>query len=359
MNKPPTETNQEKFEHRDQWIASVTPSLLTPTYEHWALSVKQLNQASQAFCEESPSEMTTDRLAVVQEAWKQSMRDWAHMQFLTLTPNRDILTYYAVHHWPNVRASSLDRQMQVLIEKEQAVTANDISGSLARQGLPPIEWLLFSAPEDRSVLASFKDPNSSRCEVLLIIASLLDEHVSQVNSQWQNKALDFAQPAETEGGFTDSALPTKLVINGISNVLETTRRYKLLEPLGSSAQAAKPNTLEAFRSEFSINLLRENLQFLDRLMKGENEQTARFYGLYQMLADQSDAELVEQLKKTLQDVQQKANNIARLETALDGPQRQDAQALLSGIIELKQLIDSQLFAAMGVKQDAFNESDGD
>ncbi len=144
------------------------------------------------------------------------------------------------------------------------------------QGFPALERLLF---EDDSLASLQSDP--FRCQVAQAIARNIDEIATGVHTRWVDEFRATVANADDRGFFESSEDAT---IDFLKAQVETVRRIqqqKLEEVIGETASEARVRRAESWRSARSLRNLRLNVQALEALFNGnENQEVALSTVLY-------------------------------------------------------------------------------
>ena len=338
---------------RDRLSLEVTNSLLNPSYQALLQTTQSMNSQIQQACSNTTS-IDNTVVVSIRDHWKQVMSIWAQTQLIIFPPLSNDLQQFSIHNWPNVRQNRLDTLLEELLVNS-SVSVSTISANLSLQGLPAIEWLLYELAGSTDIITAFQRSDQYRCDVLTSVSNVLLERVQLVNQQWFDGAENFANPDGVIGLYNNSIETVELVINGIFHAFEKIHRFKLVEPLGVSIDTADDRGLEAFRSEYSLVMLQENLNFLKRIFDGDNT-----FGINDYLIANGQSAFANSFSEQLDSIITKAQLPYTLEGNLnDVNNRVEIEDLSLAIDELKDLMQLQLFSTLGVVQSAFNENDGD
>jgi len=239
-------------------------------YDHEILpltSAFEKAAASLAIRAASFREMTDpEHLLGLQLQWEQTVKIWKQLELYDLGTVGESFISYQINRWPadtlkieeNVRgAENLDKSFIASI------------GSSSR-GISALEYLLYAEGHPRVVQSFTSDENTDRrLDYLLALAEVLHDNSLEYRALWQSYGEPFT--ASLENGINGSQ---NLVINAMVSLLEEIIVAKLGAPLGdSSGGTPQPDQLEASRSGFSRETLRQNLSALQRCFTGDFSQS--------------------------------------------------------------------------------------
>jgi predicted lipoprotein len=135
--------------------------------------------------------------------------------------------------------------------------------SVAIQGLPALESLLFEEGVDASAFGSGRE-SSYRCELMQAIAGNLAAMATEVLEAWTSGTPPVREQvltaAEGNGHFASGAEVSVLFLRDLRTSLQTVADLKLARPLGEDAPAAKPRRAESWLSGRSLRNIRIDLE---------------------------------------------------------------------------------------------------
>ena len=194
------------------------------------------------------------------------MDDWQSLQWLRAGPAERFLRYYRFQIWPD-RHGTVARQIRKLLRDETINVLDEkrfVQSSVAIQGLPAMEWLLFEQEQTDQAFV-FNGSPTFRCHFLKAISANLKNISSGLLADWggyYKEAITnpgvgsdlYATPIESASVFL-SQLSTQLTF-----IFET----KLQEPLGLKNEGDKTRLkyAESWRSARSLNNVLQNLRTL-------------------------------------------------------------------------------------------------
>ncbi|MDY0874376.1 imelysin family protein [Dongia rigui] len=254
-------------------------------------------------------------------------------------------------YWPE-RRNVVEKQINALLAgKGQDGLAPDqlANGSVAVQGLPVLERILYGEDKGQHLLAG--DEAERRRAIVVAIARNLKSIAADAQGIW---AANIKDPAKAANIF--AANPGEGIAQAYTNLLTITQivaDQKLGAPLGGADAAnAKPKAAEQWRSGRSLRNIQLNLE------------TAR----NSVLAPGGFADLLPSDQAALQDSVTKAFDDAIAATKAAGSDlsaavthqdhRKPVTALLVKVNHLRDLLRQQMPPALGVTL-GFNELDGD
>ncbi len=244
-------------------LADTANQVMSPLYAELNSQTQQLLQQSQAFCQ-APSEQTQQQL---QQQWRDTMNAWARVQPIGFGPVETGNLRWKIQFWPD-RKDLTSKKTEALIRSDETLTAERVAAaSVSVQGLAALEYLLF---DERVKAVSFYQQNSRRCELLQAIAERVHQVTQQVEDEWPDFAAKFAQPSVDNPLYPDNKAALAELLNTLVVGVEVVKRNKLGLPIanGANAQHAKPYRLEAWRSQYSLALMRASTETLEQLYRG-------------------------------------------------------------------------------------------
>ncbi|WP_175488709.1 imelysin family protein [Modicisalibacter muralis] len=307
-------------------------------YERLLESTRALDQATQRFCD-APSASALDEL---KGDWRDAFFDWQRVRFVDFGPIDLDSRAWQFQFWPDSK-NLVARKADYWLSDGRTATSEAIAGgSIAVQGFPALEYLLFDASlAGRGI----KPSDAQACALLTAIAGHLAQEATEVNQEWQA----FATFYKTTDTLTDTT------IHAAMTGLEILVDRRLASPLGlRGTPQVNPYAADAWRSGVSLGTLRASIEGMKRYFAP---------GLRALLAERGLDELIapldEQLASTLAEIQALEKRERSLGEMLETQEGYaDLQSLFIEASQLKQLINGRIAAALGVVT-GFNSSDGD
>lgn len=217
----------------------------------------------------------------LRDAFQQASDAWAQAEFFRAGPLSQQTRAERIDYWPDPRGAA-EKGLRVLLAAPDAATPEKIaSESVAVQGLPALERLLYAAEGSDAKTISDKE-----CSLGRAIASNLANIAGALDTEWNDPKtgeaarLQAASQDEAKGREGAVALLTDLV-TGIRIVED-----KKMPPLfGVKGAAANPHAAKAWRSGRSERDIAQNLASLQQA-----------YAALKPFAPEASASVIEKLQ---------------------------------------------------------------
>lgn len=238
-----------------------------PRYQILAQTSRTLSTGLDAFCR-APDETG---LRDVRGEFVSTLDAWNGIAHIVFGPIATEQRLYRFQLWPDKRGNGQKQVLRLLAEAEPArlEPAAFTRESVAVQGLSALELLLF--PADEVEVGDFTaDAGASfRCRFATAIGHNLANMADATLADWTQgddayrQAL--LQAGSGDGRFADQRAVSGALLQALSTGTQLVHQFKLLEPLGASAEAAKPRRAESWRSHRSLANVCTNLRALGHL----------------------------------------------------------------------------------------------
>jgi predicted lipoprotein len=349
-----------KNERLGRVLTTTGETVASPAYVAFAEVAAELETETATFCG-GPS---AERLRTVQAAWRRTMSAWLFASVPQFGPIRDDNRSLRIEFWPDAN-NNVPRAVEQLLASGEPISADVLAGrSVAAQGLPALEQLLFDP--DADPLAAFLDPasGSRRCDAIRAMSTNLAAIAADVATAWQPSRGDYAEQlarSGVEGGaFATRGAAVEEVINSMITVIERTKNDRLAKPLalpgGGSPVLARA---ESHRSRTSLANVARALEALRALyLGGEGAETA--FGFDDFLRLGTEASLDGRIQRLFESTIDRARALPASFTDLlaDPAAQPELSILFTELTELTGLLKNDLAEATGVVV-GFNENDGD
>lgn len=307
-------------------------------YERLLESTEALDQSAQHFCA-APSAPALDEL---KQDWRDAFFDWQQVRFVDFGPIDLNSRAWQFQFWPDSK-NLVARKTDYWLSDERTATREAIAkGSIAVQGFPALEYLLF----DKTLAERGIEPSDAQaCALMTAVTGHLVQVTAQINEEWET----FGPFYKTTDTLTDTT------IHAAMTGLEILVDRRLAAPLGlRGTPEVNPYAADAWRSGVSLGTLRASIEGLKRYFAPGLRALLTERGLDKLIVP-----LDEQFADTLVELQvleQRAQSLGAMLATSDG--YADLQSLFIEASQLKQLINGRIAAALGVVT-GFNSSDGD
>jgi len=335
--------------------ASLVERHVLPRYRDFAQAGAALVDAADAFCDGR----TAERLAVLKDAYVAASDGWQRVQHLRFGPSEAFMRNMRIAFWPDPR-NMVARQVDALLEqRDPAALAPEAvaRGSVAGQGLPALERLLYGEDAEAALLGE-ATAAGYRCGAIQAVARNLAGISADTVADWTGGASPYeAVLRRADGGaYQNAREATAELFKSMFLAVELVADHKLKRPLGASRQAARPKLAEAWRSGRALANLRLDLAAAEAMYLGEGG-----VGFSTLLRDVAgDAALDDLLRRAFAQTRASADAIpVPLDLAVaDVGHRPAVEQLQTETAALKALLVQRLAPALDIPV-GFNALDGD
>jgi predicted lipoprotein len=316
----------------DDTLKQLVERFIVPHYQALALTADAQEQAWSEFCAR-PDAMGFKAL---QRAYLATADTWSQIEFLHYGPIAEEFRAERLSYWPE-RKNATAKGLALLLEKDGiADLAPEIfaKNSVAAQGLPALERLLFDANAQRDMLLG--DRRQRRCAVGQAIAWNVVMIAHEVRLGWTNDlAESIAQPDTAKEA-------TSRIATDFLTFFAYMRDSKLRPALGKDVASARPQLAESWRSKRSKRALQLNLEAAEDvskiIMKGKEGDTPSTIATAESFADG----LPDEFGPAVSDIKQ----------------RQQFFLLLDALAAARDRAHDEIPAVLGITV-GFNSRDGD
>jgi len=330
---------------------------VVPGYTRLAEATAGLSTAADTFCA-APS---MPALEALRGAYGAAADAWQGIQHVRFGPVELFMRSVRFAFWPDPR-NTVSRQLtSTLAARDPEAVAQPAfdKGSIAVQGLPALERLLYGKDSAAALMASGDDARY-RCTMITAIAHNLAVIAKDVEAAWTKGDRPFAavisQAGPDNDRYRDPKEATLDLFKSLYSAIELVADHKLAKPLGETLAAARPSLAESWRSERSLDNVRANLAAAEAMYRGEGG-----YGMSDFVRQAAgDAAFDDLLSRAFTQTRATADRIALpLEAAVSDPAARPAvEQLATEAAALKQLLVQRLSTALGIPV-GFNALDGD
>lgn len=312
---------------REMWHGAVELQ-----YAELSAASERLEASAARFCQGS-DEALRQRL---ENDWLSAYQAWQAVRFIQFGPIEQNSRGWQLQFWPD-RKNLVGSKVRGWLNAAEAPDAQDIaSDSVAIQGFPALEYLLYDDAMDEQALS---DPKA--CSLMQAITTHLADTTSALHRDWQA----FGEHYLDTGDYTETTLASAI------QALEILEDKRLGEAMGLKGAPANGYLAEAWRSEQTVRLVESSLEGL---------RTGFLPGLTALLREADALPLAEafrdQLDKTL--VQASELPPGLVPSLEDEEAFRGLQSLYLDISQLRHLLGNEIAGELGLVR-GFNSSDGD
>jgi predicted lipoprotein len=244
--------------------------VIRPGYAALAEETAALRGKVETLCE-APSPAALD---ATKQGFAAAVAAWSEVEILRFGPVTETHRYERLFYWPDPKGIGLRQVQDALAKKESGVViANELAEkSVALQGLPALEYLLFGDGADRLAEArpggyesppDTEDEGAFRCAYALAIATNIDRIVGAVVEAWREGSAyekAFLGPVPEDPLYHTPKEVTLDLFKSFTSGIELVRDQKLGKPLGASPGEARPRLAAFWRSGLTFENVAGNLE---------------------------------------------------------------------------------------------------
>jgi len=333
-------------------VAKTAKTAIIPDYQAFGRAAKLMQTRLEALCKTPDN----DTLRSARYQFAALATGWGRVQYISFGPIFEHQRAFRIEYWPDKR-NVVGRQLaEVLKKQEHAALEPDrfATTTVGVQGLPALERMLFGD----DALSELKGPGAAfRCGLFAAISNNLETIARDVVAGWTEGDNAFLARIE-HPSEDDEELPSGRDAAGrlLNDLLTTTiamRDMKLLAPLGTSLEKAKPQQAEYWRSEQTVTALKANIEGLRRQFNT---------GLGEMLLNMPDGRVHALKMKVAFEVLVNDTEMLRnltFERALADPAgREKIKEIADHLAQVRDLIANQVAPTLNLPI-GFNALDGD
>ena len=310
---------------------------ILPRYTDLVQKTKALRLTVNRLCKN----VSSTRLFEARTTFHDALDSWQSIEHIRFGPVESISAHARLNFWPDRRNRVGKHLRQLLVRTNKKIlkpSAFEL-GSVAVQGFPALERLLFAKTAERnfseteSIITPCRAANAMTANIVSISLKIV--------SLWKNKQFAFKKSKNGTGELFNS------LASGLKGIAE----LKLKGPVGSATGRARPKRAENWRSSREIKNIRWNLSALNNLYK----HMANTAG--SILSETPHDNIIRQLfKRTLNDLDSLGPSMGAMLATDQG--RLKVKVLAADILDLRELIITHVAEALNLTI-GFNSLDGD
>lgn len=328
---------------QNEMLENYSSNIMKPSFNSYQSKVNSLNEKINTFVA-SP---TTETLSDAQTAYKETYLSWANVNAFQFGPALDIALLASSNTFPT-NYTALEEDIVAEELNLSSITANN------KKGLPAIDYLLH-LDGNTAVLEAFNN-NAFRGEYLKGVAQDLLSKATYVNDAWN---AEYAQEfASNEGNDPSSSL--SYLVNEYNKAFERCKNQRVGYPLGKSSITGKssPRSVEAYYSDYSLALLKQNIASLENIFKGNDGKGLDDYLTAYYNAGSIQEDLSSKILSQFASINDKLENCEDPFSKHIEDQDQKGEELYAEMTKLVIMIKSEMPSALSVKI-TYQDSDGD
>ncbi len=221
-----------------------------PGYAALSARAKEQQEVWTAFCA-APDDAGFAKLTA---AFVDAVTAWSSVEILRYGPVSEDFRYERLAYWPE-RKNNVARGLSALLKADDVLTQESMyAKSVAVQGLPVLERLLFDEDAEQALLAG-DDGAKKRCAIGQAVSGNVAALTEAIRTGWEP-----LRPQLLDG---DEALVREAVTRFATDLLtvfQVVGDSKLDIPMGKSVEEARPKSAQWWRSGLSNVTLANNMQ---------------------------------------------------------------------------------------------------
>lgn len=242
-------------------LENIGNSIIVPSYDQLNTLSIEMVEKTETFIENK----TAQDLASLQNTWLKAAKKWMQTGIFNFGPIDELALHTSIENWPT---NTIAIEESINSSNEKTTTFINSLGSSSK-GLPAIEYLLFgNEGQSTTDLVNGFVNDENRGSFLLALTVNFNSITTELFKKWdasnENFISSFVNATGNDVGSSTNILANNLIVNA-----EILKNEKIGVPLGKkSLGELLPKNAEAWRSQNSITLIRENLLSLQQLFNG-------------------------------------------------------------------------------------------
>ncbi len=345
---------------KSRLVNEIGEQVIIKSYQGFKQQAADLNLLAQKFCQA----VDQSGLEALQTQWRASMAAWMRTESFRLGPVVDELLDYKVFFLP-VNPNQIE-DIVAGTEPESISASYLLNGSVARKGLPAIEYLIFPSSDDsQTVLEVFTHQSGvarRRCDYLQAVTEDLEINASALLNAWVGSEtgylMSWKNAGQTSEVYTTLQQALDTLVNSMAASLETIKDKKLGDPAGlGENKSPKASKVESLRSLNSLANIKNNLMGLYALYLN-TANSHDYYGFDDYLNDAGAVELDRKIKQQFALVMKAVERISEPLSQAVLSDTDHIRTASEQIRELLRLMKQEMASELGVII-GFNSADGD
>lgn len=317
---------------------------IKPLHEEFIVQTEGLSEKAMVF-KQNPS---LENFRSLQNDWKTTVNIWKRCEAYDIGDINDNFIHTRINTWP-----TNSENIETNIEGSEPINTlfiNSIGAS--SKGLTAMEYLLFKS----DVNSTFQELllSQRRIDYIVALSEDLKNLAVEINSLWTNygPTLMVAVQSDLEGGQNQ-------IINAMVTLIEEIIISKLGKPLGdNNGGSINIEEFEAFRSDLSLEMIKNNIQELRKIFDGSYSVDNRKIGFDDYLVNLDNTVLSNKIKNSFEEIEDHTasfNQGLNITLELDIEKVEMLQGLCNDLLVLIK-VDMASFIGSTI---TFNDNDGD
>jgi len=237
-----------------------------PTYKKLSESAEKLDITVGDLCKRPAPEAYN----TVNEAFREVVRAWSSAEVIRFGPIRQENRLERIFYWPDTRSRGLKKTRTVLAEGQISADTDLKGKTVAIQGLPALEYLLYGA---RSVRLKKLGGDPARCAFAKAISNNLRGISQELLAAWESPEKfqkTIGTPGTDNPRFRSNKEAIQEILKSAAELTELVSVAKLESPLGKTVEKSKPKRAAFWRSGLTLENIDWNVRAIVNL-----QETAR------------------------------------------------------------------------------------
>ncbi|HEV7416627.1 MAG TPA: imelysin family protein [Tianweitania sediminis] len=237
--------------------AQISLAFARPAFDALVEAADHAETTIGSLCE-APSQPALD---AARDAFGGLVTTWGRASVLRFGPLAANNRFERLFFWPDPRGTTLKQVQGLLVEENEAATtaASLADGSVARQGLPALEVVLFGAGAEELTATG----GGFRCRLGHAIAATIEDVAQEVLADWapnQPFAQSFIAPDGSSAPYHSASEVKGEIIKALTTVFEFVHAAELRPALGEKPDKARGKRAPFWRSDLTFELVVAQLQ---------------------------------------------------------------------------------------------------
>jgi len=232
---------------------------IRPGYAALADSAEALKQSVDTLCHDPSAE----GLKLARDAFAVTVAAWSKIEPIRFGPVAHERRYERIFFWPDPKGIGARQVREALSKLDQSVTNEEdlAAKSVALQGLPPLQYLLYGDGADALATANGQAP--FRCQFAASVAGSLAQLTREIANDWQDggaASKSYLAPGPANQTYHTPKEVTLDLFKTFTGGIETVRDQKLAKMLGAGAERARPRLAPFYESGLTFADVIGNLE---------------------------------------------------------------------------------------------------
>lgn len=253
------ETDNNKGFDRKAMLKNYSENLIIPFFSELNQKTKALEEAVNDFATNTDLE----NLQKVQTAWKSAYVSWQSANSFNFGPAGE----EGLKKGLSEEIATFPVNIDVILNRiaNNNTSFNDFQRDT--RGFLALDYLVFGIAENNTAIVNYYSENANAINYLKAVINHTAKSVNEVTTAWSGT---YKETFINNNG-TSVGSSTSLLYNEFIRSFEIIKNYKIGLPIGNAPGAVvpiNPKLVEAYYSGISIELIKENLKYIEQLWNG-------------------------------------------------------------------------------------------